>query len=101
MPRFNGSHLQPAQQLRLDCAIAAARLGMRVIPLAKGAKAPVVAGWPELATTDPVIIEGWIRDDYQDCNFGLLMGNGWVCIDLDRHKQGQDGIVAMRQLFSG
>lgn len=66
----------------LDHALAYAAEGISVIWIPSGTKAPIEKGWPQLATTDAAIIERWAAE-HPGCNFGLVMGNGFVAIDID------------------
>lgn len=59
-----------------------AALGIRVIWIPKGSKAPIEKGWPSKATTDKATISQWAKH-HPDCNWGLVMGDGWLAVDLD------------------
>ena len=77
----------------VDSALDWARRGFRVFP-ARGKK-PVVDGWIESASADPAIIrEAWRRVG-EDCNVGVLCGDGvlhdgggLLVVDCDAHKAG-------------
>jgi len=60
----------------------AAAEGIRSIWIPRGSKAPVAKDWPNLATTDPNVIRQWAAEN-PGCNFGLVMGDGFVAIDID------------------
>ena len=75
----------------LEHALACARLGIKVIWIPRGSKAPILKGWPGLATLDADIIRKW-DVDHPGCNFGLIMGNGFVAIDID----GPEGLAAIQ-----
>jgi hypothetical protein len=66
----------------LDYALEYAKQGIRVIWIPRGSKAPVEKSWPTLATTDPTVIRQWAKL-HSNCNFGLVMGSGFVAIDCD------------------
>lgn len=66
----------------LDFALRYAAMGIRVIWIPPGSKAPVMKAWPNAATTERTVIEQWALD-HPGCNFGLVMGDGFVAIDID------------------
>lgn len=66
----------------LDYALMYAGLGIRVIWIPPRSKAPVVKDWPNVATTEPAVIERWATE-HPGCNFGLVMGDGFIAIDVD------------------
>ncbi|HEV2484118.1 MAG TPA: bifunctional DNA primase/polymerase [Terracidiphilus sp.] len=67
----------------LDYALQyAKREGIPGIWIPQGSKAPVERGWPEKASTDLKVLREWSKE-HPNCNFGLVMGNGFVAIDLD------------------
>lgn len=79
---------------KLAHALAWAARGFRVFPLLPGrSDAPLLAGWPDLATTDPATIEAWWRDGLtgyvQPYNVGVCT-TGLAVVDLDNHA-GQRG----------
>jgi putative DNA primase/helicase len=74
----------------LDHALRAAKLGIRVIWIPHRTKAPIVRDWPDVATTDHETIRRW-GTEHSGCNFGLVMGNGFVALDID----GRDGLAAL------
>jgi hypothetical protein len=66
-----------------------AKLGFRVIPLKERAKEPLIADWPNKATTDEATIRGWWRK-WPKANIGIATGryrDGYFCVlDFDpRH----------------
>ena len=75
-------------------AVAWAKRGFRVFPLATGSKEPVEKGWTETASADPIVVAklwtdpvtGWGRD----FNIGVLT-NDMIVVDVDQ-KNGRDGI---------
>ena len=69
-------------------ARAYAQGGIPVFPCAVGGKTPLVR-WSEVATTDPAVIDRWWAET-PDANIGLVMGGGWLAIDLDE-KDGRSG----------
>jgi hypothetical protein len=66
----------------LDHALAYAKLGIPVIWIPRGEKGPKAKGWPTLATTDAAVITQW-GTEHPGCNFGLVMGNGVIAVDVD------------------
>ena len=69
----------------LDIALKHAKLGIHVVWGPRGHKNPMVRGWPDLATTDPKLIRQWAAE-HPGCNFYLVMGHGFVCIDVDNRE---------------
>jgi len=67
----------------LDMALALIRRGIPVFPLAPKTKRPLLTGWREITTTDPLILMWWVRG--QQYNIGVPTGraSGWVVVDLD------------------
>lgn len=56
--------------------------GAKIIPVFKGQKRPVGAGWPSFATDDEATIAGWIRRG----NIGICLGHGsLIDIEYDDH----------------
>lgn len=80
----------------VSSALALARKGFKVIPLAVGSKKPIAGeAWRDTATDDPVtILETWSRDDY---NIGVVTGEGLIGLDIDV-KGGHDGFAALLNL---
>ncbi len=86
----------------LDWALAYARLGLRVLPIAPGRKHPALDAWQHAATDDTDTITNWFTGLYERHGVGLAMGDQpsgdhLVCIDLDRHGDG-DGVAEFVQL---
>lgn len=67
----------------LQEALALARNGRPVFP-ARPDKAPLIKGWPDLATTDEQTITGWFDKD-QPPNLAVTTGHksGFFCLDID------------------
>lgn len=68
----------------VDIALHLADSGFRVFPLQQGGKLPMVKGFSEVATTDPVsIVQTWAHNP--NWNVGIATGstNGIVVVDLD------------------
>lgn len=78
----------------LRVALALAALGFRVHPVhhpddaekdedpTKKGKTPRLPGWPDLATTDPEIIDGWLRE-WPNTNMGVRTGVNLAVVDVD------------------
>jgi hypothetical protein len=75
----------------LNAALQLARRGFKVFPLAVGAKAPpLIAGWPEKATTDEqVAINRWTATP--NANIGIHC-EGLCVIDVDPKKGGDNAL---------
>lgn len=75
----------------------AARFHLRVVPIRPGSKAPDLADWPRLATTDPVQIADWWTNGHAGCGVGIATGaeSGVFVLDVDdngRDKRGGDSL---------
>lgn len=66
----------------LEAALEYARLGYRVLPVKRGAKAALLPGWQEAASTDPDVITDWWRR-WPRANVAIHAG-GLVVLNLDR-----------------
>jgi Bifunctional DNA primase/polymerase, N-terminal/AAA domain len=80
-----------------DVALSLARAGFATFPCSQDKK-PLIPAWRENSTTDEGIIqEWWLRQPAAlpaiDCGKSNL-----VVIDLDRHKDGPDGVEAFLKL---
>ncbi|MCH7230203.1 bifunctional DNA primase/polymerase [Glycomyces sp. L485] len=84
----------------LTAALAAARRGWPIFPLAVGGKRPAIKRWEERATTDPERIERcWSAGEW---NIGLACGPaGLVVVDLDRPKGGQERYNPDGSIYTG
>lgn len=78
-----------------DHALAMAKRGFRVFPLAPGSKIPYQGSRGVLdATTDLPAITGWP----DDCNYGIACGNGLCVIDVDV-KPGHPGKESLAKII--
>jgi hypothetical protein len=79
-------------------ALEYAKIGLKIIPLRPRTKIPILANWPQAATTDKKIIADWWTD-YPDANIGCLTGrdSGIFVIDVDRHGD-TDGQISLDDL---
>lgn len=70
----------------LSNALELASLGYRIHPVQRN-KRPILAGWPDVATTEPGTIESWWTGQYRNCLIGIATGPGSGCyvIDFDGH----------------
>ncbi len=75
----------------LAIALWYAQLGFRVIPLKERAKEPLIADWPNKATTDEATIRGWWAK-WPAANIGIATGryrDGYFCVlDFDPRNGG-------------
>jgi Bifunctional DNA primase/polymerase, N-terminal len=92
-------------------ALAYAALGYPVVPMhaarpgagcscadrscREAGKHPRLAGWPQLASTDPAVVGDWWRR-WPDANLGLATGRRFDVLDLDR----AEGVEALRAVLS-
>jgi len=74
-------------------AYAASRLGLRVFPLTPGTGTPAVKAWPDLATTDPDVIQEWWTGEFAGFGVGIATGeeSNVFVVDIDV-KKGVDGL---------
>lgn len=95
---------EPATPLALPAALRYAQLGLRVVPIRPLSKAPILAEWPDRATTDPDTIRDWWQRR-PDAGVGLAMGpqpsgDNLVTVDVDNHDPvalGEDTLHALEQ----
>ncbi|MDY3555972.1 bifunctional DNA primase/polymerase [Gemmata sp. JC717] len=66
----------------LDSALALARKGFRIFPLAKKSKVPIFTQPFQRATRDPETITAWWNVRYHNCNIGVSLP-GVLVIDID------------------
>ena len=73
-------------------AYACSRLGLRVFPLTPGAGLPALKAWPDIATTDVDVIQGWWSGEYGGYGVGVATGpeSNIFVVDIDV-KHGVDG----------
>jgi hypothetical protein len=72
---------------------------LRCLPVRARGKVPLIADWPQRATSDAAQISAWIDDG---ANLGVALGawhGRWlVVLDIDRHHGGADGIDSLVEL---
>ena len=85
---------QTKENTRLTQALHFASQGIRVIPLHPNSKKPIPFDWPNKASADHHQIGQWF-EQYPDCNYGLLMGEGFAVLDIDR-KKGKNGLESLK-----
>ena len=83
-------------------ALRYAALGLRVVPIRPGAKAPALSEWVTHATNDLDTITAWWSGLYRGHGVGLALGRfddqRWVfAVDIDQH--GHDGEESWRDLL--
>lgn len=74
---------------KLEEALRLAKHGLRVHPLQKQNKVPILGKWQERATTDEAKIRVW-AGEYPDCNWGVATGpdSGVLVVDIDPKNGG-------------
>jgi Bifunctional DNA primase/polymerase, N-terminal len=61
-------------------------------------KKPHIEKWAERSTTNRTTIEQWWRS-WPEAFVGVALARvGLVCLDADRHGDGQDGVAALREI---
>lgn len=96
-------HSNVVEPSTLDVALAYARLGLRVLPIAPGSKRPPMKAWTEAATTDQQTITNWFTGLYKDHGLGLAMGvlpdgRCLFALDVDEHDPAHSGIETLADL---
>jgi hypothetical protein len=73
--------------------------GLKIFPVRRASKKPIIKGWPEHATNDHTIIEDWVKR-YRDCNWGIVTGDvsNDVVIDIDG-PEGRSSIADLEHKF--
>jgi hypothetical protein len=73
--------------------------GLKIFPVSRASKKPIIKGWPEHATDDHTIIEDWVKR-YRDCNWGIVTGDvsNDVVIDIDG-PEGRSSIADLEHKF--
>jgi hypothetical protein len=88
--RTSGNYENDLEQDKLEAtnnliwsnALFMARQGLKVFPLRKGSKEPLLIGWQEEATDNEVASLGWAQS-YPDNNYGILTGQEFFVLDFD------------------
>src|SRR5664280_1749856 len=81
--RLYGVHLSKNGNLICDC-----RSGYKCT---KSGKHPIDNRWTAIASSDVAVVGRW-WDENPNANIGLLMGGGFITIDLDLLKPGDGGL---------
>jgi hypothetical protein len=81
--RLYGIHLSKNGNLICDC-----RAGYKCT---KSGKHPIDNRWTAIASSDVAVVGRW-WDENPNANIGLLMGGGFITIDLDLLKPGDGGL---------
>jgi putative DNA primase/helicase len=87
---------QPVTASTLPAAIIDdARRGWRLFPVKPRGKLPLIAEWPARASSDPAVLEAWVRE-YPGCNWGVATGqpSGVFVVDVD----GEAGRASLAEL---
>ena len=80
----------------LESALALAKQGFLVFPLAPGGKSPpLISEWQHFATTDEAQIRSWWLQ-WPGANVGIHC-KGLVVLDVDAQKGGFDSLAALEQ----
>jgi hypothetical protein len=79
---LEGDKLEATNNLIWSNALFMASQGLKVFPLRKGSKEPLLIGWQEEATDNEVAILGW-GQSYPDNNYGILTGQEFFVLDFD------------------
>ena len=83
---------------KLKIALALAARGFKVFPIKAGVKAPpLVAEWPDKATTDAETIRDWWSTT-PDANTGIHCA-GLVVVDVDARKGGDVSLAALDMIY--
>ncbi len=78
----------PAVSSKVDAALAHAKAGFSVFPIAPNSKSPpLINNWPNLATNDTRQIETWWAE-WPDANIGICT-SGLLVVDIDPDKGGE------------
>lgn len=85
---------------KLEHALALARQGFKIFPLAPGRKdQPLLADWPALATSDEKLISlQWGPTGTPDANIGIHC-EGLLVVDVDTRKGGDDAYRALNTML--
>ena len=88
----------------VDIALALAAAAFAIVPIVvfkvegRWRKRPCIRKWPERASTDPVMIEGWFEFEFLDAVPGIALEHSrLVVVDADRHPGQPDGVAALRE----
>jgi hypothetical protein len=82
----------------LSAALALAAAGIKLFPAGHD-KRPLLKGWQDAATADVDTVRNWW--DHMAALPAIPSGqNGFLVIDLDRHKDGADGVLAFKLLVT-
>lgn len=86
----------------LDAAHTLASLGFSIFPASRKTKAPIIEAWPEQATTDSDVIEGWWRE-YPNANPAIACGKSDILVVDEDPRHGGDATIAnlLREYDSG
>ena len=87
------------ENANLTAAQALAEAGVRIFPAGPD-KRPLFKQWQEIATTEHDTILGWWHHAPYALPAIPCGVNGLVVIDLDRHVNGSDGVIAFKALVA-
>jgi Bifunctional DNA primase/polymerase, N-terminal len=90
----------------LDHALELIEFGLYVLPWhvvtvnGKQVKKPLLPSWQNDATCDPMVARHWFTRQYQHASVGIAHRlSGTMAVDLDRHREGEDGIAVMAKVL--
>src|SRR5262249_50737942 len=83
----------------VDISMALAH-GLHLLPVQPRGKIPLIADWPNRATSDPAIVQLW-HDEHPGCNWGIVTGikSGVVVLDVDARHAGEETLAQLQQQY--
>jgi Bifunctional DNA primase/polymerase, N-terminal/Protein of unknown function (DUF3987)/Primase C terminal 1 (PriCT-1) len=86
---------EPNQTQREAAVLRLASRGLRLFPVQARSKHPLIAAWPQQATSEPLRLREWMQKD-PHCNWGVATGrdSGIFVLDVD----GDQGLAAIEEL---
>jgi hypothetical protein len=84
-----------SDQPQTEAVLRLASRGLRLFPVQARSKHPLIAAWPQQATSEPQRLREWMQK-YPDCNWGLATGRGSGIFVLD--VDGDHGLATIEEL---